>query len=109
VEPELISNELKNDLIRVVGFLVNVSPKSTVEIKINYQLNQFFKKGKGLYQLIVQKQIGSDNNDLVLEISLPKNYYLLNQNYLPLVKDNQILYNTNLTTDKIFLTELIKE
>jgi hypothetical protein len=109
VEPELISNELKNDLIRVVGFLVNVPPKSTVEIKINYELNQLFKKGKGLYQLIVQKQIGSANNDLVLEISLPKNYYLLNQNYLPLVKDNQILYNTNLTTDKIFLTELIKE
>jgi hypothetical protein len=109
VDSEFITNEVKNSMFRTVGFLVEVPPKSSTEIKINYQLNNLFKKGKGVYQLIIQKQIGSANNDLVMETSLSKNYYLLNQNFIPLVKDNQILYNTYLSADKIFITELIKE
>jgi len=109
VDPETITVEEKNGIFRVVGFLVTVDPKSSNEIKINYELNKEFEKGQGIYQLIVQKQIGSANNDFVMETNLAKNYYLQNQNYIPLVKDNQILYNTYLSTDKIFVTELIRE
>ena len=33
----------------------------------------------------------------------------MNQNFSPVVKDGEMIYNTNLSTDKIFLVELIKE
>ncbi|MFN4213012.1 MAG: DUF4012 domain-containing protein, partial [Microgenomates group bacterium] len=92
-----------------IGFYFEVPPKKTVEIKIEYQLSQKLEKGRQLYQLIVQKQIGSSNNDLILEINLPKNIYLLNQNFSPLVKDRNIIYNTTLNTDKIFFIDLIKD
>jgi len=109
IDSEFITDRVENNMFRVVGFLIKVPPKSSTEIKINYQLKNHFKKGKGIYQLIIQKQIGSANNDLVMETTLSKNYHLLNQNFIPLVKDNQILYNTYLSTDKIFITELLKE
>ncbi len=97
-------NQLKN-----IGFFFEVPPKKTVEIKIDYQLSQMLEKGKQIYQLIIQKQIGSSNNDLILEFNLPKNIFLLNQNFSPLVKERNIVYNTVLNTDKIFFIELIKE
>jgi len=109
VDKEVIDNEVINEKIKRIGFFVVVPKKRTMELKLSYVLNQEFKKGRGIYQLIIQKQIGSFNNDLVLEIYLPKNYYLLNQNFIPLVKDNQIIYNTNLSADKIFVIELIKD
>jgi len=99
----------KNLDYKIVGFLFQVPPQQTVNIRLEYTLSQTFKKGKGLYQLIVQKQIGSNNNDLGINFNLAKNFYILNQNFSPLVKDNQIVYNTNLVADKIFINELIKE
>lgn len=99
----------KNLDFKIVGFLLTVEPQQTVNLRLEYELEQTFKKGKGMYQLIVQKQIGSNNNDFGLNFSLAKNFYLLNQNFSPLVKDNQIVYNTNLVADKIFISELIKE
>lgn len=108
VDPDNIKINTKQSF-KVIGILLTVKPGSSTEIKINYQLNQKFPKGQGTYQLIVQKQIGSDNNDFISEIDLSKNYSLLSQNFVPLVKDNQILYNTYLSTDKIFFVELNKE
>jgi len=64
--------------------------------------------GDKLYQLVVQKQIGSSNSDLVLQFSLAKNITLTNHNFSPIVKDSEIVYNTSLSTDKIFLMELNK-
>ncbi len=92
-----------------IGFLLDIPPKSTVEVKVDYLLEDKIKKGRNIYQLIVQKQIGSFDNDFGLELSLPKNVYLLNQNFSPLVKDDLILYNTILSSDKIFFIELIKD
>lgn len=109
VNEDLIINEVKNDWFRVIALFFEVLPKTSSEIKIDYQLKDSFEKGKGVYQLIVQKQIGSTNNDFISEIYLPKNFYLLSQNFVPLVKANQILYNTYLSTDKIFFVELVKE
>lgn len=94
---------------RTVGFYFEVPPRTKVEIAIDYVHNNLLKKGTGIYQLIAQKQLGSSNADFNLQLHLPKNMYILNQNFSPLVKSNQILYNTSLLTDKIFLTELIKE
>lgn len=91
-----------------IGFFVQLPPKRSVEITISYQPPGVLKDGKNVYQLIFQKQIGSNNSDLILEITLPKNIALSNQNFSPLVKDNRIFYNTSLSADKIFFLELLK-
>lgn len=92
-----------------VGFFFEVPPSSTKDVTVQYHSMKAFKKGKSVYQLLFQKQVGSINNDLSLEISLPSNMFLVNQNFSPLVKHNQILYNTELSADKIFFIELLKE
>ncbi len=97
------------DQYKRIGFFFELAPGKTANIKVNYQLNESLKKGKNIYQLIVQKQIGAKNSDLILEYQLDKNISVLNQNFSPIVKDNQIVYNTSLSTDKIFLIELTRE
>ncbi len=93
-----------------IGFLVEIPPQKSIEIKLNYQLtSKFSPAGKNTYQLIFQKQIGSKNSDLKLEFELPDNLSVMNQNFAPLVKDRSISYNTSLTADKIFLIELQKK
>lgn len=94
---------------RTIGFYFEVQPQEKTEISIEYVHNNPLQKGNGIYQLIVQKQLGSSNSDFNLQLNLPKNIYILSQNFSPLVKSNKILYNTSLLTDKIFVTELIKE
>jgi len=98
-----------DDQYKQMGFFFELAPGKTAEIKINYQLNKPLKKGRNIYQLIAQKQIGAKNSDLILEYRLDKNISLLNQNFSPIVKDSQIIYNTSLSTDKIFLIELSRE
>lgn len=92
-----------------LGFSAIIPPQKTSIIEIKYSTNTPIKRGKNIYQLIVQKQIGSSNSDFRLEVSLPQNTHLVSQNFSPLVKDGRILYNTNLTADKIFFIELLKE
>ena len=92
-----------------IGFFFEVPIQSAKEITIEYQSFNAFKKGKTVYQLLFQKQIGSVKNDLSLEITLPSNMFLVNQNFSPLVKHNQIIYNTELSADKIFFIELLKD
>lgn len=92
-----------------VGFYMEVPPRGLTEIKIVYHTEHPFQNGKGVLQLIAQKQIGAKNTDFGLTIELPPTMYLLNQNFTPLVKGNTIIYNTVLSTDKIFFVELTKE
>ncbi|MCS7093004.1 MAG: DUF4012 domain-containing protein [Patescibacteria group bacterium] len=99
----------KDDFYKVIGFYFEIPPKKNLEIKINYSLNQSVSSGKSLYQLIFQKQIGEKNSDLILEFYFDKKLSLLDQNFRPLVKNNQIIYNTTLNTDKIFLLEIEKK
>jgi hypothetical protein len=99
----------EDDQFKKVGFMFEVPPKRKTEIALDYRLSEKIEKGKGVYQLTVQKQIGLPNSDFSLEVNLPQNIYLLNQNFSPLVISNQIIYNTYLAADKIFFIELIKE
>lgn len=92
-----------------IGFLLEIPPKSFSDINISYELPLSLKKGRNIYQLIVQKQIGASNSDLQLSFDLGKNIHLLNQNFPALVKEDQIVYNTSLSADKIFFVEVIKE
>ena len=106
----LIENvDEKNEEVKTVGFYFEILPQNKTEIKVDYTLEETLKKGKGVYQLIVQKQIGSSNNDFAFQLHLPQNIFIVNQNFSPLVKNNNIIYNTNLTADKIFFVELLKE
>lgn len=98
-----------DDLYKLIGFFFELAPGKTIDIKISYQLKEPLKKGKTIYQLIVQKQIGAKNSDFILEYQLNKSISALNQNFSAIVKDNQIVYNTSLSTDKIFLIELTRE
>lgn len=99
----------KDDIYKTIGFYLEVKPQATAVINLRYQLKNTLSTGQGAYQLIVQKQMGSSNSDINLQITLPKNIYIINQNFSPLVKNNTITYNTTLTADKIFFVDLIKE
>jgi len=101
--------ERDENQFKIVAFYFEVPPKQTTEIKINYLLKEKIVKGRGVYQLVAQKQIGSTNNDLVLEFYFPKNVYVINKNFSSLAKEDNLIYNTNLSTDRIFFIELTKE
>lgn len=96
----------KDDIFKLIGFFFEIPPKKNAEIKINYQLKDSIKKGNQIYQLIFQKQLGANNSDLILDYRFNKDISLINQNFSPLVKDDSIIYNTNLSTDKLFFIEL---
>lgn len=102
-------DQIDDPQYKLVGFFFELAPGKIGDIKISYQLNEPIKKGINIYQLVIQKQIGAKNSDLILEFELNKNISILNQNFSPIVKDNQIIYNTYLLTDKIFFIELAKE
>jgi len=102
-------NQIDEPQYKLAGFFFELAPGKIGDIKISYQLNEPIKKGTNIYQLVIQKQIGAKNSDLILEFELNKNISILNQNFSPIVKDNQIIYNTYLLTDKIFFIELAKE
>lgn len=97
------------DQLKKIGFNFVLEPQTTVDIKVEYQSTNKLERGQSYYQLLIQKQIGYNNNDLIIQINLPNNMHLINQNFSPLVKNNQILYNSQLSTDKIFFLELLRE
>lgn len=94
---------------KVVSFYFQVESKKTVKVTINYSLNKKVPKGKSVYQLIVQKQIGSANNDFVLEFYLPKSVFITSKNFSSLAKDGSLVYNTSLDSDRIFFVALTRE
>jgi hypothetical protein len=79
-----------------------------VLVEIVYELNTFLPANLSTLQLIFQKQIGLPITELNLAFNLPKNISILNQNFFPLVKSQKIVYNTFLSTDKIFFIQLKK-
>lgn len=99
----------KNEQYKTIGFFLSIPPKKTTEIRIDYVIKNTIQKGSSTYQLILQKQIGSSNNDFTLELSLPSSIKLVSENFSPLVKDNRILYNTSVSQDKIFFLDLVRE
>ncbi|HRN69760.1 MAG TPA: DUF4012 domain-containing protein [Candidatus Woesebacteria bacterium] len=93
---------------KTVGFLVEIPPQDSKIVKIVYTLPTTIISGDGIYQLIFQKQIGSPNYDFQVSFSFPNTISIKNRNFSPLVKDNKILYNTSISSDKIFVIEFSK-
>lgn len=98
-----------NANFKIIGLFFEVPPQGTKEIEVRYVLDTNTIKGKNMYQLIVQKQIGSMNNDLDLEIHANEKIHIINQNFSSLAKNDYLIYNTTLSNDKIFFIELISE
>lgn len=103
------SYDLQSSTYTKIGFLSQIPPQTSGQIKVEYSLKGKVKRGNGIYQLILQKQIGSPNSDTKITIALPKNLYVVNKNFSPIVKDNKIFYNTSLSADKIFFIEFFFE
>lgn len=114
VEQITVDNTLMTDYdetnfeYKTVGFLLTVPARESKIVKVTYTLPTRIIGGNGMYQMIFQKQIGSANDNLQLEFDLPDNISVVNNNFSPLVKDNKIIYNTSISSDKIFLIEFSK-
>ena len=108
-EQQLPSYDSETGKHKMVGFLIEIPPQGKKTISISYISSIKFKGGKATYQLVLQKQIGALTQDVHFALSLPKNMNLLNTNFSPLVKNSLILYNTDLSTDRVFFIELLKE
>jgi len=93
---------------KTVGFLVSIDPQQSKKVQIVYSLPTTIVSGHGTYQLILQKQIGSQNADFKFTFSYPKNMTIERHNLSPLAKDNEIIYNTSISSDRIFLIEFNK-
>ncbi|PIZ62200.1 hypothetical protein COY16_04940, partial [Candidatus Roizmanbacteria bacterium CG_4_10_14_0_2_um_filter_39_13] len=84
-------------------------PQQSKTVQITYRLPTTIVAGNGTYQLILQKQIGSQNSDFKFTFSYPKNMTIERHNLSPLAKDNEIIYNTSISSDRIFLIEFNKQ
>ena len=91
-----------------IGIFLEIPQRKTVVLEIVYQNENLIKDNFTVIQVIIQKQIGSLNSDLTLKLSLPKNISIINQNFFPLVKNQEIIYNSYLLSDKIFFIQLKK-
>lgn len=94
---------------KTIGLFVEVTPQQTREIAVSYTLKTPLTVGTTLFQLIVQKQTGAQNSDLVLQLSHPHNMSLVGNNFSGLANGDGIVYNTTLSNDRIFLIQLDKE
>ena len=94
------------DEYKTIGFLVEIPAQKSTEIKLKYSLQNVLSDGDGIYQLIFQKQIGSQNSDLSIQVLTPENIKIQDQNFNPVVKDDSFLYNTTLSNDKILIIKL---
>ena len=91
-----------------IGIFIEIPQKKTVVLEIVYKNEKPITENFAVLQLIIQKQIGALNSDLNLKLSLPKNISIINQNFFPLVKNQEIIYNSYFSTDKIFFIQLKK-
>ncbi len=97
-----------NELYKKIGVYVEIPHSAMYTIEIDYFQKEIINTGKNIYQLVLQKQIGSPDYDFELTFRVPDTIFILNKNFSALVKDNAILYNTSIKADKIFLIELMR-
>jgi len=102
-------DEFNSGQFKVVGVVIEVEPKETSVVTIEYGLANSLKEGNSIYQFVVQKQIGSFNNDLSFELNLPDNVFVTQQNFASLAKRGRVVYNTDLSTDRIFVIDMVRE
>ena len=102
-------DESKTGFFKIIGLLLTIEPKETAIVTFSYELNSAVKSGENAYQIVLQKQIGSFNNEFSLEVQLPRGVLITDQNFKSVAKNNSVLYNSSLSTNKIFVIEFVKE
>ncbi|MCR4330178.1 MAG: DUF4012 domain-containing protein [Candidatus Roizmanbacteria bacterium] len=94
--------EVNTQDLKTVGLWVTVVPGASRSVVIEYS---FVRKidAKTTYQLIVQKQIGSINNDFIFEMSSPPAMGFVKTNFPAVVQSAKLVYNTFLEKDRLLL------
>lgn len=90
--------------LRKVGLFVEVGPGANTNVTVDYDFLDSLQ-AQQQYQLIVQKQIGSINNDLVWSVKLPSGVSLGQSNFTPIVQSGGFVYNTFLQQDRILIVD----
>jgi len=93
---------------KLIGFLLSVPPQESKKVTIKYKLPTTIIQGNGMYQLILQKQIGSPHANITFSFDTAPNIKVTRHNLSPLAPDKKIIYNTSISSDKLFLIEFTK-
>lgn len=93
---------------RSVGFYLEIPAQSTSTILLEYTLPTRIIQGEGVYQLLLQKQVGYANSELEFSVTVPDSVVINKNNITPLVNTQNIDYNTTISSDKIFVFEFTK-
>ncbi|GIW63770.1 MAG: hypothetical protein KatS3mg091_572 [Patescibacteria group bacterium] len=109
VDKYLYNSDVLANEYEVIRMYLTVPLNTKKTISLDYYIDKKLQRGRNFYQLVVQKQTGAPNMDLEFEVSSADNITLVNQNFYGVVKNNLVVYNTNLSGDKIFLLEVVKE
>ena len=94
--------EVNTQELKTIGVWVTVPPGAGRTVVIEYV---FVNKIdiKAAYQLIVQKQTGSINNDFIFELSSPPAMGAAKTNFPAVVQSSRLVYNTFLEKDRLLL------
>ncbi len=91
----------------VFGFLVKVPVGEEKEVNLNYRL-PFRLEEVDVYSLYFQKQSGMDEDSLDVLINYPASLKLTKISPQALTGPQAILYNTNLSRDRVFYIEFTR-
>lgn len=89
-----------------LGILFEVPPSSTRTVTLTHTTPISLPQS-AIYELLVQKQPGTTNPPFVLSMQTVADAQLEGQNFVPLVREGSLLYNTTLNTDKIFRVKIL--
>ncbi len=90
---------------RVIGVWFTVPVGGQRSVSLTYAINRTLEDNP-TYQLIVQKQIGSINNDFIYEFIPSEGYSVSYTNFPNLVTQGRFVYNTFLEKDRLLLIRL---
>jgi hypothetical protein len=107
-DEEIEEYDQTNLSYKAIGFPMTVDYQNSTKVEIVYRLPTTITSNDGTYQLIMQKQIGSPNYDFKFNFDSDNRFKVLRQNLSPLVNTENIIYNTSVSSDKIFLIEFSK-
>ena len=99
----------KSGVFKIASYLLSIRPGETKIFTITYNLAQKLLPGQNIYQVVIQKQIGAFNSDFSFNISYDPNILLVDQNFKSVAKNHSVIYNSSLSTNKVFVTEFIKQ
>lgn len=94
-------NTLENYTVFQIFLIIKPGNKTRVEITYELLHNLYTSSSKML-QITVQKQIGSKNIPFTMRVDYPDNLIPTELNFNSIAKNNSLVYNTSITTDKIF-------